>query len=245
MPIAASAAAVAVVTLAIAVLEPTTSRCSASACSTSSPCCPSRCSGGSAFALPVAVACMLAFNYFFLPPTHTFTLRGGRELVRAGRLLGDRGRRQRARRERTPARGDGRAARARVGAARRRSPPSCCAGARSTRSSTTSRARAAEVLGVERARSSSGRPRLAAGAGAVPARGRRAGASGRSTTPRGAEPNLAVRQPLPAGARRAARRRRRARARSSARRSRPRRCAAATWSRPRCCGPSRTTCARR
>ena len=30
---------------------------------------------GIAWALPVAVASMLAFNFFFLPPTHTFTLR--------------------------------------------------------------------------------------------------------------------------------------------------------------------------
>src|SRR5215471_8330082 len=29
---------------------------------------------GLAYALPVAVASMLAFNFFFLPPTHTFTL---------------------------------------------------------------------------------------------------------------------------------------------------------------------------
>jgi two-component system sensor histidine kinase KdpD len=32
---------------------------------------------GLAFALPVAVASMLAFNWFFLPPTHTFHLRAG------------------------------------------------------------------------------------------------------------------------------------------------------------------------
>lgn len=32
---------------------------------------------GLAFALPVAVASMLAFNWFFLPPTHTFHLRDG------------------------------------------------------------------------------------------------------------------------------------------------------------------------
>src|SRR5690242_2307202 len=29
---------------------------------------------GLVYALPVAVASMLAFNFFFLPPTHTFTL---------------------------------------------------------------------------------------------------------------------------------------------------------------------------
>ncbi len=32
---------------------------------------------GIAYALPVAVASMLAFNWFFLPPTHTFHLRDG------------------------------------------------------------------------------------------------------------------------------------------------------------------------
>src|SRR5579862_9082418 len=30
---------------------------------------------GIRWSLPVAVASMLAFNFFFLPPTHTFTLR--------------------------------------------------------------------------------------------------------------------------------------------------------------------------
>ena len=30
---------------------------------------------GIGWSLPVAVASMLAFNFFFLPPTHTFTLR--------------------------------------------------------------------------------------------------------------------------------------------------------------------------
>src|SRR5438477_1633482 len=32
---------------------------------------------GLAFAIPVSVASMLAFNWFFLPPTHTFALREG------------------------------------------------------------------------------------------------------------------------------------------------------------------------
>ena len=32
---------------------------------------------GLAFALPVAVASMLVFNWFFLPPTHTFHLKDG------------------------------------------------------------------------------------------------------------------------------------------------------------------------
>ncbi len=32
---------------------------------------------GIRYALPVAVASMLAFNWFFLPPRHTFSLRDG------------------------------------------------------------------------------------------------------------------------------------------------------------------------
>jgi K+-sensing histidine kinase KdpD len=32
---------------------------------------------GLRYALPVSVACMLAFNWFFLPPQHTFTLADG------------------------------------------------------------------------------------------------------------------------------------------------------------------------
>ena len=47
---------------------------SASASSTSSPSFRSPCSSGSAYALPVSVASMLAFNWFFLPPRHTFRL---------------------------------------------------------------------------------------------------------------------------------------------------------------------------
>ena len=49
---------------------------------------------GLRLSLPVAVGSMLAFNFFFLPPVHTLTLTDGRELVRAGRLLGDGDRRQ-------------------------------------------------------------------------------------------------------------------------------------------------------
>ena len=74
---------------------------------------------GSAYAVPVAVASMLAFNFFFLPPV--YTLHAGRqpELVRARRLPRHRRRRRQPRVARSPPARRGRAARARGRAARR------------------------------------------------------------------------------------------------------------------------------
>ena len=40
---------------------------------------------GIAFAVPVAIASMLAFNWFYLPPTHTFTLTDSRHAARCRR----------------------------------------------------------------------------------------------------------------------------------------------------------------
>src|SRR5439155_8581410 len=59
---------------------------------------------GLAYAIPVSVASMLSFNFFFLPPTHTFALRDN-----------DGSRGQLARRPGPPAGGRSRAARARGG----------------------------------------------------------------------------------------------------------------------------------
>src|SRR5438477_12703946 len=39
---------------------------------------------GLAYAIPVSVASMLAFNFFFLPPTHTFALRDNANWVALG-----------------------------------------------------------------------------------------------------------------------------------------------------------------
>ena len=72
---------------------------------------------GLRFALPVSVASMLAFNWFFLPPRHTFTLADGENWFALAVYLGDRRRRQRARRPGPAPRGGGGAARARVGVA--------------------------------------------------------------------------------------------------------------------------------
>ncbi|HEU5213074.1 MAG TPA: ATP-binding protein [Gaiellaceae bacterium] len=74
VPISASAAAVAIVTLAIAVLDDHVPVLSLGVLYIFAVL-PVAVVWGLWFALPLAVACMLAFNFFFLPPTHTFTLR--------------------------------------------------------------------------------------------------------------------------------------------------------------------------
>ena len=51
---------------------------------------------GLRFAIPVSIVSMLAFNWFFLPPTHTFRLARLRELGGARRLPRDGGQRERA-----------------------------------------------------------------------------------------------------------------------------------------------------
>ena len=69
----ASAGAVVFVTMAIAVLKPQVPVLSLGVLYSSRS---SRlpCSGASTLATVVSVASMLAFNWFFLPPTHTFQL---------------------------------------------------------------------------------------------------------------------------------------------------------------------------
>ncbi len=76
MPVAASAAAVAIVTLAIGVLDDHVPVLSLGVLYIFAVL-PVAVLWGLWFSLPLAVVCMLTFNYFFLPPTHTFTLREG------------------------------------------------------------------------------------------------------------------------------------------------------------------------
>ena len=76
LPIAASILAVAVVTVAIAVLDNHVPVLSLGVLYVFAVL-PVAVVWGLWFALPLSVACMLAFNFFFLPPTHTFSLRQG------------------------------------------------------------------------------------------------------------------------------------------------------------------------
>ena len=70
-------AAVIVVTVAIALLKPIVPVISLASC-TCSRCCRSRWRSGSPTRCSSSVACMLAFNWFFLPPVHSFTLADSR-----------------------------------------------------------------------------------------------------------------------------------------------------------------------
>ncbi len=76
VPLAASVAAVTVVTLAIALFKPYVPVLSLGVLYVFAVM-PIAVLWGMWLALPVSVASMLAFNWFFLPPTHTFTLREG------------------------------------------------------------------------------------------------------------------------------------------------------------------------
>src|SRR4051794_31933969 len=76
VPIAASAGAVGVVTLAIGVLDDHVPVLSLGVLYIFAVL-PIAVVWGLWFSLPLAVLCMLAFNYFFLPPTHTLSLREG------------------------------------------------------------------------------------------------------------------------------------------------------------------------
>ena len=76
VPIAASTAAITIVTAAIALLDDHVPVLSLGVLYVFAVL-PVAVLWGLWFALPLAVACMLAFNFFFLPPTHTFTLREG------------------------------------------------------------------------------------------------------------------------------------------------------------------------
>ena len=202
--------------------------------STSSPCCRSRSSGGSRYAVAVSVASMLAFNFFFLEPVHTLTLADSRNWFALARLRRHLDRRLASSR---PGRGGGRA-RPRCSP---RSRPRCSSTAPSSAELERISADAARALQVElgaRSRSATSR----ATATRSTAGGRRVGTirlEGGSAARRERAPAAA------AGARLAARRRDRPRAARRARRSRPRRCGAPTRSRRRCSGRSATTCGRR
>jgi two-component system sensor histidine kinase KdpD len=76
LPVLASAVAVAAVTAAIALLENWVPVLSLGVLYVFAVL-PVAVLWGLPYALPVAVACMLAFNWFFLPPRHTFTLSEG------------------------------------------------------------------------------------------------------------------------------------------------------------------------
>ncbi len=173
-----------------------------------SPCCRSRSSGGTALAAVVSVASMLAFNWFFLPPAHTFHLREGQNWLALAVYLviafavsalaaRARARREDAEQRRAEAHALAEAA---LDLLRGTEPRR---GARPARGSRRRRARGR--AGAPRAR------RAAAEAG-------RAGPAGRGRAPLrrdalrrgGATVDDAVPAPLPAVARRAARRRRRA-----------------------------------
>ncbi len=198
---------------------------------------------GLPFALPVAVACMLTFNWFFLAPRHTFSLADGENwfalavysatAVVVSELAAS-------------APGVALPLRSSASASRR-----CLAelatellrGREIEDELSEIATRAAGVLGVREAPSSSARRADDGSATLVPARGG-GSAVGTIFTPNGTEPSLAVRSRfLPALAALLAVAVERER--SSARRSRRRCFAAATSSRPRCYVRSRTTCARR
>ena len=75
---------------------------------------------GLVYAVLVSIASMLAFNWFFLPPVHTFTLSDSRNWFALAVYLVTARRRERSRRERPPAGDRGRAARGRDRASGRR-----------------------------------------------------------------------------------------------------------------------------
>ena len=198
---------------------------------------------GLRYALPVAVASMLAFNWFHLPPVHTFTLADGANwfalavyvvVAVAVSLLADRVRRRAAeaeQREREAALLADLASDLLGGRELRR------------RARVDLRARgrgARRQPGADRARAATRRPRARRRIRSRPT----SAWSGRSTCPR-------ARRRASRSAAASCRRWRRCSASrstasgSSARRSRPRRSGGATRSRRPCCRRSPTTCARR
>src|SRR5262245_45003381 len=76
VPIVASAAAVAIVTVAIGVLDDHVPVLSLGVLYVFA-LLPVAVVCALCYSLPLALVCMLTFNWFFLPPTHTFTLREG------------------------------------------------------------------------------------------------------------------------------------------------------------------------
>ena len=198
---------------------------------------------GLAYALPVSVASMLAFNWFFLPPTAHASAERLRELGRARRLPRHRGRRERARRALAAPRGGGARTRARGvapgrgrrGAARERARPGASCGASRSGSPRHSASREAriELDSVRRPeqRRVGARPeRRRAQRGPALPRGR-ARSRARATGSRPRSPRCWPSRSTASD--------------SAGGRSRPRPCAEATRSRPRSCARSATTCARR
>ena len=124
-------------------------------------------------AIPVSVASMLAFEWFYLPPVHRFSLANSENWFALAVYLVDGGGRQRARRARAPAGGSRRAARARVGPPRAARDRSARAAASLDDELPAIAGRAAEVLGVEHADIELGPGRRhGRRRGSVPARGR-------------------------------------------------------------------------
>ncbi len=188
VPIAASAAAVAVVTLAIGVLDDHVPVLSLGVLYIFAVL-PVAVLWGLWFSLPVAVICMLAFNYFFLAPTHTFSLREGENwfalavfsatAIVVSELAAN--------------------ARRRAATAEQRERESAVLAALATEllrgreideELDEIAGRAAGVLGVPGATIELGTPRRQEAGYPLEAAGRRVGTI---TTPQGAEPNLAVR----------------------------------------------------
>ncbi len=129
------------------------------------------------FSLPLAVVCMLAFNYFFLPPLTRS--RCARARTGSRWPCSRRPRSSSASSPRTH--GAARRRPSSASASRRSSPrsrPSCCGVARSTRSSTRSRGVPPRSSACPEATIELGTPRRHEGR--LPARGAPAGASGRS-----------------------------------------------------------------
>ena len=127
-----------------------------------------RCSWGSRSRSVVSVASMLAFNWFFLPPTHTFQLREARTGSRSPSTSSSRSWSARSPRARGGARTTPSSAGAR-GAALAAMARDCSHGARSTRRLGADRRAVAGVLGVDRARielGTVGRPRASEAAAA-------------------------------------------------------------------------------
>jgi two-component system, OmpR family, sensor histidine kinase KdpD len=188
VPLAASIAAVAIVTLAIGLLDNHVPVLSLGVLYIFAVL-PVAVVWGLWFALPLAVACMLAFNFFFLPPTHTFTLREGENWFALAVFsataivvseLAARARRRAATAEQ----------RERESAVLAALATELLRGREIDDELDEIAERAAGVLGVPAASIELGTPRQVAGY-PLEAAGRRVGTI---TTPEGGEPNLAVRR---------------------------------------------------
>jgi two-component system sensor histidine kinase KdpD len=188
VPIAASVAAVVVVTLAIGLLDDHVPVLSLGVLYVFAVL-PIAVVWGLWFSLPLAVVCMLAFNFFFLPPTHTFSLREGENWFALAVFsataivvseLAARARRRAATAEQ----------RERESAVLAELATELLRGREIDEELDEIAARAATVLGVSSATIELG-PQAALSGLPLEAAGRRVGTI---TTPRAADPNLAVRR---------------------------------------------------